>query len=125
MTSTTIFEALRQSHDKQRILSQQLIQTSGDSEERHELFYALKNELFAHAVAEDLPATSFYTNFTDTHFVNTSGKAFKPSELIGKVALFNFVYTKCSNVCPTSVLAARTAIALTERPSSPAAITRT
>lgn len=53
MTSTTIFEALRQSHDKQRILSQQLIQTSGDSEERHELFYALKNELFAHAVAED------------------------------------------------------------------------
>lgn len=53
MTNTTIFEALRQSHDKQRMLSEQLIQTSGDTEERHELFDELKNELFAHSVAED------------------------------------------------------------------------
>lgn len=51
--------------------------------------------------AQEIPASSFYTNFTNTHFVDTSGKTFKPSQYIGKVALFNFVYTKCSNVCPT------------------------
>ena len=50
---TTIFEALRQSHDVQRELADQLIQTSGDTPERHQLFEKLKNELFAHAVAED------------------------------------------------------------------------
>ncbi len=52
------------------------------------------------SAAEELPATSFYTNFTSTHFVDTSGKPFIPVDLVGKVALFNFVYTKCSNVCP-------------------------
>ena len=50
---TTIFEALRESHNVQRDLAKQLIQTSGDSSERRELFDQLKNELFAHAVAED------------------------------------------------------------------------
>lgn len=50
---TTIFEALRESHDVQRALAEQLIKTSGDSPERRELFDQLKNELFAHAVAED------------------------------------------------------------------------
>jgi hypothetical protein len=50
---TTIFEALRESHDVQRQLAEQLIKTSGDSVERRELFDQLKNELFAHAVAED------------------------------------------------------------------------
>lgn len=49
----TIFEALRQSHDVQRELAEKLIQTSGDSLQRRELFDQLKNELFAHAVAED------------------------------------------------------------------------
>lgn len=48
-----IFEALRQSHEIQRELSEKLIQTSGDSEERREIFELLKNELFAHAVGED------------------------------------------------------------------------
>ena len=48
-----IFEALRESHEVQRILAEKLIKTSGDSEERRELFELLKNELFAHAVAED------------------------------------------------------------------------
>lgn len=48
-----IFEALRQSHEIQRELSEKLIQTSGDSEERREIFDLLKNELFAHAVGED------------------------------------------------------------------------
>ena len=48
-----VFEALRASHDIQRELSEKLVQTSGDSAERRELFDLLKNELFAHAVAED------------------------------------------------------------------------
>ena len=48
-----IFEALRQSHEQQRALAEQLVQTSGDSPERRDLFGRLKNELFAHAVGED------------------------------------------------------------------------
>lgn len=48
-----IFEALRESHDRQRHLAEQLLRTSGDTPERQELFEQLKNELFAHAVAED------------------------------------------------------------------------
>lgn len=48
-----IFEALRNSHNKQREIAEKLIQTSGDTPERRELFDQLKNELFAHAVAED------------------------------------------------------------------------
>ncbi len=48
-----IFEALRESHEKQRDLSEKLIETSGDSKERRALFELLKNELFAHAVGED------------------------------------------------------------------------
>ena len=48
-----IFEALRQSHELQRSISEQLIQTSGYTKEREQLFEALKNELHAHSVAED------------------------------------------------------------------------
>ena len=48
-----IFEALRESHEIQRDLAEKLVQTSGDTPERRELFDQLKNELFAHAVAED------------------------------------------------------------------------
>ncbi|MGB8481997.1 MAG: hemerythrin domain-containing protein [Acinetobacter bohemicus] len=48
-----IFEALRESYEKQRDLSEKLIKTSGDSKERRALFELLKNELFAHAVGED------------------------------------------------------------------------
>lgn len=48
-----IFEALRESHDNQRALSEQLIQTHGHTELREQLFQALKNELWAHSVAED------------------------------------------------------------------------
>ncbi|KQD01626.1 hemerythrin domain-containing protein [Acinetobacter soli] len=48
-----IFEALRESHDQQRHLSEKLVQTSGDSDERQQLFDALRNELYAHSVAED------------------------------------------------------------------------
>lgn len=48
-----IFEALRESHEVQRDLSEKLVQTSGDTTERRDLFELLKNELYAHAVAED------------------------------------------------------------------------
>ncbi len=48
-----IFEALRSSHDTQRALAQQLLQTSGDSAERRKLFSTLKQELAAHATAEE------------------------------------------------------------------------
>lgn len=50
--------------------------------------------------ADELPVTSFYTNFADTHFVDQTGKPFNTAQYFGKVTLFNFVYTKCSNVCP-------------------------
>jgi hypothetical protein len=49
----TIFEALRESHQIQRELAEKLLQTSGDTPERRELFKQLKNELFAHETAED------------------------------------------------------------------------
>ena len=48
-----IFESLRSSHETQRELAKKLLQTSGDTPERRELFDQFKNELFAHAVAED------------------------------------------------------------------------
>ena len=48
-----IFEALRESHDRQRALAERLITTHGDSEERTELFQQLKEELLAHARAEE------------------------------------------------------------------------
>ena len=48
-----IFEALRTSHDTQRALADQLIQTQGDSPQRASLFKELKLELAAHAAAEE------------------------------------------------------------------------
>ena len=48
-----IFEALRISHETQRGLVDHLIKTEGDSPERHSLFRELKQELAAHAAAEE------------------------------------------------------------------------
>ncbi len=48
-----IFEALRNSHETQRGLADQLILTSGDTPERALLFTELKLELAAHAAAEE------------------------------------------------------------------------
>ena len=39
-----IFEALRESHVIQRNLAERLLQTSGDTPERRELFECLKND---------------------------------------------------------------------------------
>lgn len=53
MTITTIFEALRESHELQRTLALQVLETSGDTPERQALFKELREELAAHARAED------------------------------------------------------------------------
>ncbi|MAU72014.1 MAG: hemerythrin [Pseudozobellia sp.] len=48
-----IFEALRQDHDIQRSLLEQLVDTSGDTKVRDEIFKKLKTELEVHADAEE------------------------------------------------------------------------
>ena len=48
-----LFEALRQDHDTQRTLLELLVKTHGDSEGREELFAKVKQELTAHAAAEE------------------------------------------------------------------------
>jgi len=51
--SFTIYDALRQSHEIQRDLYKKLLDTKGDTEERDQLFSAIKIELAAHAAAEE------------------------------------------------------------------------
>ncbi len=51
-----IFEALRESHENQRNLSEQLIQTHGLTEERKQLFDALK----MNSMLIQLPRTVIY-----------------------------------------------------------------
>lgn len=48
-----IFEALRESHDRQRGYADALIKTSGDTPERAEAYKRLKAELQAHETAEE------------------------------------------------------------------------
>jgi len=48
-----IFQRLREDHDKQRLLIQSLLQTHGDSCARRDIYDSLKQELQAHAVAEE------------------------------------------------------------------------
>lgn len=48
-----IFEALRESHDRQRTYAKSLIETSGDTPERVEAYKRLKAELQAHETAEE------------------------------------------------------------------------
>ncbi|QAX85694.1 hemerythrin [Pseudomonas sp. DTU12.3] len=48
-----IFEALRESHDRQRSYVKTLIETSGDTPERVEAYKQLKAELQAHETAEE------------------------------------------------------------------------
>lgn len=50
---TTIYDALRESHDVQRQLAAALVQTQGASDERAQIFQQLKLELAAHATAEE------------------------------------------------------------------------
>ena len=53
MSDPNIFEALRESHERQRDLCRRVTDTSGDTPERRDLFAQLKVELAAHALAED------------------------------------------------------------------------
>lgn len=48
-----IFETIRRDHEKQRLLMKILVSTSGDSEPRREYYAELKQELQAHAAAEE------------------------------------------------------------------------
>lgn len=48
-----IFEALRESHERQRTYAKALIKTSGDTPERVDAYQQLKAELQAHAIAEE------------------------------------------------------------------------
>lgn len=50
---STIFDALRHDHERQRRLVAQLKDTSGDSKKRNAVFELLKAELSHHAVAEE------------------------------------------------------------------------
>ncbi len=49
----TIYEAIRRDHDVQRSLLAQLVETSGDTYLRDQLFKKLKTELQVHAEAEE------------------------------------------------------------------------
>ncbi len=51
---TTIFEALRADHDKQRTLVDLLVRTEGDSDGRRELFQRTQAALRMHAAAEEM-----------------------------------------------------------------------
>lgn len=48
-----IFESLREDHDVQRKLVDELIETHGDTEKRDDLFLRIKTELESHAAAEE------------------------------------------------------------------------
>ena len=48
-----IFEALRQDHEKQRLLLKILVETHGDTAARREYFDELKDELERHATSEE------------------------------------------------------------------------
>jgi len=48
-----IFEKLRESHEKQRLLMSALVTTSGDTAARREFYTDLKQELEQHAIAEE------------------------------------------------------------------------
>lgn len=48
-----IYEAIKRDHEIQRDLCDKIVKTSGESEERKELWKELKRELEVHAVAEE------------------------------------------------------------------------
>ena len=54
MAATTIFERLKQDHDKHRKLIAAIEQTSGTSDERKAFFEEYKTDAIAHAATEEL-----------------------------------------------------------------------
>ena len=57
-----IFEALRQDHEKQRLLLKILAETSGNTAARRQYYEALKTQLESHAIAEE---RHFYTHLLE------------------------------------------------------------
>lgn len=57
-----IFEALRQDHEKQRLLLKILAETSGNTAARREYYQELKTQLESHAIAEE---RHFYTHLLE------------------------------------------------------------
>jgi hemerythrin superfamily protein len=53
MARMNIFEALRLSHETQRALATQILETAGDSPDRIRLYREFRHELAAHAAAEE------------------------------------------------------------------------
>ncbi len=50
---STVFEALREDHEIQRGLVEKLLKTTGDSDDRADLYQRLRTEVEAHANAEE------------------------------------------------------------------------
>lgn len=44
--------------------------------------------------------SSFYSNFNEIALVDQDNHSFQITKLAGKVTLYNFIFTHCSNVCP-------------------------
>ena len=61
-----IFEALRQDHEKQRLLLKILAETSGDTAARREYYQELKNQLESHAIAEHHEIDELLAKLDDT-----------------------------------------------------------
>ena len=59
----SIYETLKQDHDKHRQLLEKIVQTSGDSEERRELYSQFFYDVSAHAAAEE---EAFYSPLMKT-----------------------------------------------------------
>ncbi len=66
-----IFEALRADHDIQRDLIARLVATTGDSDERNELFARLRTELTSHAGAEE---RYFYVPLMETDLTQNKAR---------------------------------------------------
>lgn len=59
---TTIYDRLKQDHDKHRAILDKLARTHGDSDERRVLFDEIKAEVDAHAAAEE---QTFYASLIE------------------------------------------------------------
>ena len=49
----------------------------------------------------EIPKSSFYSHFSHLSLRNQANEPFLIENLQGKVSLFNFIFTRCSGICPT------------------------
>jgi cytochrome oxidase Cu insertion factor (SCO1/SenC/PrrC family) len=54
-----------------------------------------------------ISSTSFLSNLVDMELMDQDGRSFEVDSLVDRVALFNFIFTRCGGTCPmqTRVLA--------------------